>query len=168
MWHNHELEAVQMMNARLDYSLKICIMNASPYSPTKQRCERESNAKLRKASQQNAGEKYAGYNCQILSQGLKGTGQSSYVKSDMLFRICSQERIQGCLHKHKSIQCIKLYWCGKFEINCKEDLKWWPSMLIFSSNIDSLHPKANKINHLYAQEVMCSDQKPLCWLLILM
>ena len=29
-----------MMNARLDYSLKVCIMKASPYSPTKQRVEK--------------------------------------------------------------------------------------------------------------------------------
>lgn len=41
------------------------------------------------------------------------------------------------------------------EINSKGDLEWLPSMLIFSSNVDSLLliPKQMIINHRKAQEV---------------
>lgn len=136
MWHYHEIEAAQMMNARLDYSLKICIMNASPYSPTKQRGEGESNAKLRKASQQNAREKYAGCNCQILSQGLKGTGQSLWVKSDMLFRICSQERIPAMRYRAvfiniKTFNVLSYIDVGNLKSTAKKTWNGCPQCLYF-------------------------------------
>ena len=65
-----------MMSAGADYSLKICIMNASSHSPP--------NKGERKQCQTEEGfpaectrEMLPSYNCQVfLWQGLKGTGQS--------------------------------------------------------------------------------------------
>lgn len=151
MWHCCEIETAQIMNARLDYSLKVCIMNASLYSPTKQREEKAMPNSGRLPSRM--WRENAGCNRQVLSQGLKGTRrQSLWTKRDMIFRICSQGEyyeVQGSLHTCKNTECIKLYWCGK----PWNQLKRKPGVVALNAYISpqyrqpSPHPKAN-INQL--------------------
>lgn len=104
-----------MMNTGLDYSVKICIMNASLYSPTKQR-EKKAMPNSGRLPSRMWKRNMLGVTAKFYL-GLKGTGQPCWIKSDMLFRICSQGRIRAVRYRaiftNKNMECIKLYRCWK-------------------------------------------------------